>query len=130
MKAFGETGTIRIVATETANWKIDEAMAVTTQMLRDHPEIRLLFCANDMMALGAIQALKTTGRLTVKVAGYDALDEALDAIRQGKLEATIDQQAAVQGYRGIRAAVELMQGKSVPPETLVETKLITRSTLQ
>jgi ribose transport system substrate-binding protein len=129
LKAFKEQGTIRVVASETANWKIDEAATVTSKMLRDHPEIRLLFCANDMMALGAIQALQTARRTTVKVAGYDALEEALQAIRQGKLEATIDQQAAAQGYRGIRAAVDVMQGKPVARETLVDVKLITRATL-
>jgi ribose transport system substrate-binding protein len=130
MKAFAEKGAIRVVASETANWKIDEAMTVTTKMLQDHPDIRLLFCANDMMALGAIQALQITGHTTVKVTGYDALDEALEAIRQGKLEATIDQQAAAQGARGIRAAADLMQGKPVAPETLVDVKLITRATLR
>jgi ribose transport system substrate-binding protein len=129
LKGFKAQPTVRVVASETANWKIDEAMMVTTKLLRDHPQLNLLFCSNDMMALGAIQALQSAGNTKVKVAGFDALEEALQAIRQGKLVATIDQQAAEQGYRGIRAAVDLMQGKTVPSETLVDVKLITRASL-
>ena len=54
-----------------------------------------------MMALGVIQYLSETGRHDVLVAAYDALDEAKKAIREGTLQATVDQQAALQGYKGV-----------------------------
>lgn len=129
LKAFEEVPGIRIVAMETANWKIDEAAAVTAAIFAAHPEVTLLFCSNDMMALGAIQYLQATGKVHVRVAGFDALSEAVTAIREGKLQSTIDQNADQQGYLGVRFAVDLLQGKKPPMETLIEVKLISRDNL-
>jgi ribose transport system substrate-binding protein len=129
LKAFAGQKQVTVVAMETANWKIDEANAVTANLFKEQPDISLLFCANDMMALGAIEYLRTAGKSHVLVAGYDALDEALRAVREGKLQATIDQQAAQQGFIGVRYAVDLLKGRRPPLETFVEVKLITRATL-
>ena len=79
---------------ESANWKIDEAYDVTAQMFEEHSEIKAIFAANDMMALGTLQYLEESNTSDVMVAAYDALAEAKEAIRQDKLLATIDQQAA------------------------------------
>jgi ribose transport system substrate-binding protein len=130
LRAFKEVPSVQVVATDTANWKIDEAAAVTAKILDRHPDLRLLFCSNDMMALGAIQHLQRSGRRDVLVAGYDALAEAIKAIRNGTLQATVDQQAAQQGYLGIRYALELIRGAAPPPETIVDVKLITKETLR
>jgi len=124
-RAFGENSNITIVAKETANWKIDEAHDVVAALFAKHPKIRGIFAANDMMALGAIRYLEEAGHKDVLVAGYDALDEAKAAIRAGKLAATVDQQAAQQGYLGIEYAVKALHGQDVPAITLIDTRLIT-----
>ncbi len=129
LKAFEETPGIRIAAMETANWKIDEAFSVTSRIFAEHPDVNLLFCANDMMALGAIQYLQVAGKTHVQVAGFDALDEAVNAIRDGKLQATVDQNAKQQGYLGVKYAVDMIQGKKPPIETLIDVKLITKENL-
>jgi len=128
-RALLENKNIQVVASETANWKIDEAYAVSRTLFRRHPDIRLLFAANDMMALGAIKYLLEAGKTQVKVVGYDALPEALAEIRSGHLAATVDQQAAAQGYQGVALAVRLLQGKDVPAITMVDTRLVSASTL-
>ena len=130
LRAFKEVPSVQVVATETANWKIDEAAAMTGKILDRHPDLQLLFCANDMMALGAIQHLQHSGKRDVLVAGYDALAEAIKAIRIGTLQATVDQQAAQQGYLGIRYALELIRGGAPPPETIVDVTLISKETLR
>ena len=89
----------------------------------------MLFCANDMMALGALHYLKESGKSGVMVAAYDALDEAKDAIRKGKLTVTIDQQADEQGYLGVRYALDLLEGKKPPVETIVEVKVVGKKQL-
>lgn len=124
-RAFGENPNITVVAQETANWKIDEAHDVAMTLFTEHPNIRAVFAANDMMALGVIRYLEEAGRSDVLVAGYDALEEAQAAIDAGKLAATVDQQAAQQGYFGIEYAVKALQGKSLPAVTLIDTQLIT-----
>jgi ribose transport system substrate-binding protein len=124
-RALLENKHIKIVASETANWKIDEGYEATKLMFTKHPNIKLLFAANDMMAIGAIKYLQEIGNKLVKVAGYDALGEAITEIKAGRLVATVDQQAAEQGYQGIALANRLSQGSTVPAITLIDTRLIT-----
>jgi len=125
LRAFKENPNIRLVAVETANWKIDEAYAVTGALYKRFPNIGAFFCGNDMMALGTIKYLgESSGRKQVLVAGYDALDEAKEAIKQGKQAVTVEQQADVQGYLGVKYALQILKGEQVPPETLVDVKII------
>ena len=124
-RAFAENPQVKVVASETANWKIDEAYTVTKDIFAKHPQVKLLFAANDMMAIGALRYLEESGKTQVRVAGYDALDEALTEIKSGHLLATIDQQAAEQGYQGIALANRLAHGSTVPEVTLIDTRLVT-----
>jgi ribose transport system substrate-binding protein len=129
-RGFNSSTDMKIVAMETANWKIDEAYAVTKNIFKRYPNIGALFCANDMMAIGAIKYLQETGRTKVLVAGFDALEEAKTAVRAKQLAVTVDQQAAEQGYLGIKTAMQLLKGETVPIEIQVDTKLITERSLK
>ncbi|MGH2340936.1 substrate-binding domain-containing protein [Segnochrobactraceae bacterium EtOH-i3] len=124
-RAFGEIPGLELVVHESANWKIDEGYNVTAQMMRDHPDLALIYCANDMMALGAIRRLAELGRPDVMVGGFDALTEAITAIQEGRMRVTVDQDAARQGYLGVDYAVRRHKGENVPSETLVPARLIT-----
>jgi ribose transport system substrate-binding protein len=129
-RALTENKQIKLVASETANWKIDEAYQVTKSIFTKHPEVKLLFAANDMMAMGAVKYLQESGKATVQVVGYDALSEAIAEIKAGRLAATVDQQAAEQGYQGVALALRLIKGEKVPPVTMIETRLITAAGLK
>lgn len=129
LRALAENPQIRVVAQESAHWKIDEALAVARGIFEQHPDVRILFCANDMMAIGAMKYLADAGRSEVRVVGFDALEPAREAVRAGRLAATVDQQAAEQGYLGVVYAVKALRGGQVPPETMVETRVITSDTL-
>ena len=127
-RALLENKNIRVVASETANWKIDEGYEVTKSIFGKHPNIQLLFASNDIMAIGAIKYLQESGKKNVKVVGFDALSEAIAEIKAGRMLATIDQQAAEQGYQGVALAIRLTQGTTVPTTTTIDTKLVTAAT--
>lgn len=129
-RALLENKQIKVVASEAANWKIDEAYAVSKSMFKKHPDIQLLFAANDMMAIGAIKYLQESGKTKVVVVGYDALDEAITEIKAARMAATVDQQAAEQGYQGVAVALRLVNGEKVQPVTLIDTRLVTVERLQ
>jgi ribose transport system substrate-binding protein len=129
LKAFKENPNITVVAMETANWKIDEGNAVAAEIFKSHPNIGIIFCANDMMAFGVLRYIEKSGKNNVLVAAYDALGEALEAIRAGGLQATVDQQAALQGYMGVKTAVQLLDKQEVKPEVIIDVKLVTRENL-
>jgi ribose transport system substrate-binding protein len=125
LKAFAENPNVKLVASESANWKIDDANEVARKMFAAHPHIKLLVCANDMMALGAIRYLQQARIQGVKVVGYDALEEARQAMREGWLAASVDQQAAQQGYMGVAYAVRLLKGEKLPADTMLDTQVVT-----
>ena len=128
LKAFHECSNITSVVTQTANWKIDEAYSVTKKLFQENPDIGAIFCANDMMALGTIQYLSETHRSDVLVAGYDALSEAKEAIKDGSLMVTIDQQASLQGYEGVKCALDLINDTPAEQNQIIDVKVITNTT--
>ena len=124
-RGFRTNPAIRIVAEASANWKIDEAYILTRSLFQIHPRLGILFCANDMMAIGAIKYLQETGRTTVNVIGFDALDEARTAVQAGQMVVTVNQQADQQGYLGVQTALQLLKGEKVQHRIEVNTVLVT-----
>ncbi|MFQ6133664.1 MAG: substrate-binding domain-containing protein [Armatimonadota bacterium] len=130
-RAMAEHPGIQIVASQTAHWKQEEALNVMADILQKHPDLDGLFCANDMMALGAIQAIEDAGKTgDIYVTAYDNLDAAQEEIRKGRLHATIEQHPNLMGKYGVEYAAELIQGGTIPKRKLVELKLITKETLE
>jgi len=126
-----ENAEVELVATQSANWAQDQGLDVFANMLQANPEIEGLFCANDMMALGAIQAIEQAGKSgQIFVTSYDNLKAARAAILQGKLHATIEQHPELMGFEGLVIAKDLLEGKAIPAEKLVRLDLITRENLQ
>jgi ribose transport system substrate-binding protein len=129
-RAFAENASIKLVASESANWKIDEGYNQTQKILRQHPAIKVIFAANDMMGLGALKSLQEAKRSDIKVGAYDALSEAVAEVRSGRLVVTVDQQAAEQGFQGVAVALRLVNGETVPSVLLIDTRLVTAKSVQ
>ena len=58
-------------------------------ILQATPDIDAVFCYNDEMAMGALAAMEGEGRDDVLITGIDALPDAVEAVREGKLAMTI-----------------------------------------
>jgi ribose transport system substrate-binding protein len=129
-RAFTESKSFKLVASETANWKIDEGYTVTQQIMARHPRVKLIFAANDMMALGALKYLQEAGKSDVRVGAYDALPEAIAEVKSGRLAVTVDQQAAEQGFQGIALAMRRLKGETVPDVLLIDTRLVTPESIK
>ncbi|MCR6631880.1 MAG: substrate-binding domain-containing protein [Magnetospirillum sp.] len=130
IKGFAENANVRLVASESANWLRDEAASTTRSILAAYPGLKLLFCANDMMALGALDTLARLERTDVVVAGFDNIPEVEPALRSGRLAVTVDQRAAEMGRKGVEAALNLIRGQAVPAETIIETRVVTSRELR
>lgn len=130
LRAFAENKQLRIVAQESANWKIDEARELAKTIFKEHPEIQAVFCANDMMAIGVMEYLREARHASVAIAAFDALDEAKRAIKEGQMTVTVDQQAAEQGYQGVMSALRALRGEKLPDTIQVDARLVTKENLQ
>tara|TARA_R110002049_G_scaffold27321_2_gene94085 strand:- start:194680 stop:195666 length:987 start_codon:yes stop_codon:yes gene_type:complete len=101
---------ISIVDSQSAEWEMSKANTIASSMLSEHPEIKAILCANDSMALGAIAAVKSAGRVDdVLIVGFDNIDAVQNAIRDGKVLATADQHGDQLAVFGIETALKLLQ---------------------
>jgi ABC-type sugar transport system substrate-binding protein len=91
---------------------------------------QVIVCGNDDMALGAIEALKARNLSNVVVIGFDALPEALGAVRDGSLTATVEQFPGGQSRGAVQALVGyLRDGKKPEAVTLLTPVAITKENL-
>jgi ribose transport system substrate-binding protein len=118
---------IKIVASQTANWERDQGFTVFQNMLEAHPEIDAVFSANDMMALGAVEAIAAKGKTgKIKVVGYDAVEDAKKAIADGTIMGSVAQFPSEMGRVAVESADKLLKGQAVPAEQLVRIDLVTK----
>ena len=122
---------IRVVASQTANWERDQGFTVFQNLLQAHPEVDAVFACNDMMALGATEAIAAAGRSgTIRVIGFDAVDDARRAIASGAMAASVAQFPSEMGRLAVETAVKLIHGESVPKDQRTKIGLVTRETLE
>lgn len=122
---------VTIVASQPANWERDQGFTVFQNMLQAQTDIDTIFACNDLMALGAVEAIAAAGRTgTIRVIGFDALDDAKKAIAAGTMEASVAQFPFEMGKAGVELAVALMRGGTAPAEVKVRLELVTRDTLR
>lgn len=99
-----------------ANWDSTQANDRMTATWAANNDIEVVFCNNDDMAIGVIAALNTFGYNTgsegdpsIVVIGVDATDAAFEAIRTGRMTATVKQDGDAMGYANVRIAVNYLQ---------------------
>jgi ribose transport system substrate-binding protein len=118
---------LNTVTSQSADWEMARANQVVSAVISEHPEIQGVLCANDSMALGAVAALKTAGKIdTVKVIGYDGISAVAELIKEGKILATIDQHADQLAAFGIDYALEVIKTKAVPADKETPVDLVVK----
>ncbi|WP_206364959.1 D-ribose ABC transporter substrate-binding protein [Sphingomonas panacis] len=111
---------MKMAARQSANWDQSQAFSVTQSVLQAHPEIKGVVAGNDTMALGALAALDSAGRSDVVVVGFDGSNDARDAIRSGKMHATVLQPARRQAEYAVDLADRYLKtGATGQPEKLL-----------
>lgn len=112
-----------VVSKQTANFNRSEGMTVMENMLQANPDIQGVFAHNDEMALGAVEAI--AGK-DIVVVGFDATDDALTAVADGRMAATVAQKPDLMGATAVDTAVKLINGEAVDKEVPVEVELVTK----
>ena len=105
-------GKINLVASQTANFDRAEGLTVMENLLQAHPDVKAVFCQNDEMALGASEAIKTSGK-DIVVVGFDGNDDAISAVEDGSISATVAQKPKEMGKLAIETAIKYLKGETV-----------------
>jgi len=129
--ATEECSFIEIVEEQTAMWSRTQGTDLMTNWLSAGVEFDAVISNNDEMAIGAIQALKTSGVSMddVIVGGIDATADALAAMEAGDLDVTVFQNAAGQGQGAVDTALKLARGEEVESKVYVPFELVTPENL-
>ena len=112
-----------VVASQTANFNRAEGMNVMENILQSCPEVKGVFAHNDEMALGAVEAVSASGK-DIKIIGFDATDDAVAAVKSGKMAATVAQKPELMGETAVQTAMKLINGETVEKSLPVEVELI------
>jgi ribose transport system substrate-binding protein len=116
---------VSIVARQTANFNRAEGLTVFENILQAEEAIDGVFAHNDEMILGAIEAAEAAGREGIVFVGFDAIDDAVAAVNEGTLAATIAQQPALMGQLGVEVSAEYLAGGEVQDYIPVDLALVT-----
>ncbi|TZE80293.1 ribose ABC transporter substrate-binding protein RbsB [Calorimonas adulescens] len=117
---------IEVVASQAADFDRTKGLQVMENILQAQPQIDAVFAQNDEMALGALQAIEASGRQGIIIVGFDATDDAVKAVNDGKMAATVAQQPEQIGSLGVENADKIIKGQQVPKYIPVDLKLITK----
>jgi ribose transport system substrate-binding protein len=121
----------KVVARQAANFDRGEAMKVMEDILQANPKIDGVYAANDEMALGALAAIEAAGRLDeITLIGCDAIDPSIEAIKAGKLEATIAEPPFFLGKEAVITARKISKKESVEKEVILDSTLVTKDNVK
>lgn len=119
-------GTLDVVQTVAADWERQKALTAATDILAANPDLVGFFAANDDMGLGIARAVANAGRTgEVAVISVDGNEEALQAVADGELTATVAQYPYAIGQMGVEACVAATQGADLPAEVTAPVAVVT-----
>ena len=127
MDVFNANPGITVVASIAADWDTEKGLKASEDILQSNPEVDAILGSNDLMALGAVQAVKGAGRLNdIIVVGDDAIPSALAALKAGELSATIDGNTDLVGYEAVQAAYKVVtEGTKLDEWIVVSSSIMT-----
>ncbi|PHC84537.1 ribose ABC transporter substrate-binding protein RbsB [Bacillus pseudomycoides] len=115
---------LKVVAKQAADFDRAKGLSVMENILQANNDIKAVFAHNDEMALGALEALKSAGKTDVVVVGFDATDDAVKAVNDGRMTATVAQKPELIGEKAMETARQVNQGKKVEKFIPIELELI------
>ncbi len=117
VKALTDAGLeVECLSDQVGNWQQAEAQQIVANALGQYGEdVEVVFCNNDAMALGALQAIESAGRTVgtdIFLVGVDALSEALEDVIAGTMTGTVFNDHFSQSHSAADAAINFINGET------------------
>jgi ribose transport system substrate-binding protein len=130
-RALKESPGIELLASQPGNYRRLPAVQVMENLMQRFPAIDGVFCANDDMAVGVVEALEAAGRGgKTRVVGIDAIPDGAAAIAKGRMLASADYSGHDQGFLAVTAAVKHLRGERVPKEIALPVVIVDKTNVQ
>lgn len=121
------------VISRPAEWLAENAQAITADVLTANPNVNGIFTHNDEMIRGVLAGLRQLDKATkvgeeghIVVVGIDGTPLALQRIRDGEQDATVNQDPFEMGALAVRSAVAALNGETVEAQQLLPATLVTK----
>ena len=114
---------LEVVAEQNADWDRQKAKELAATWIIQNPDMKAIFCNNDDMALGVVEAVEEA-EADILVVGVDGIGEAYDSIRAGKLDATVDSFPYYMAQVATEVTLRALAGQEVPHVTATPQALI------
>ena len=121
---------LNIVASLPGDWDSLKAANITNDTLQRNPDLVAIFCANDDMALGAVEAARSAGKDKIVVIGVDGNTNAVKSIKAGRLNASVAQLPYLVGMQAVENVKKVLAGDKSPEMTFVPTLVLTKEVIE
>ena len=116
---------VKIVEKQNADWDRAKAKDLAEIWIKKYPNLKAIFCNNDVMALGVQEAVNASKR-DILVVGVDGIKEAYDSIKKGEMDATVDSFPLYKGQIAVEMALRSLGGQQLPrviwtPQALIDS---------
>lgn len=115
---------VKVVASQPADFDRAKGLSVMENILQGNKDIQAVFAHNDEMALGALTAIQASGKTNIMVVGFDATDDAVKSVKDGKMAATVAQKPGLIGKTALETALKVAKGEKVEASIPVVLELI------
>lgn len=118
------------VGQKISNNSIATGRAEAAALIQSHPQLNLIFGANDRAALGAAEAVQAANKVgTIVVAGFDADLGEVNLIKQGVISAAILQSPYQMGYQAVQDLIAIKGGKTVAKRVITPYAMATKENI-
>ncbi|WP_438466717.1 ribose ABC transporter substrate-binding protein RbsB [Marinomonas sp. PE14-40] len=120
-----DSSNMNLLASQPADFDRAKGLDVMENLLAANPNVEAVFAQNDEMALGALRAIKASGK-DVMIVGFDGTDDGIAAVKRGLLAATVAQQPGLIGSLGVATADKILKQETVAKNIAVPLKIIAK----
>ena len=104
---------IEVVSRVCGEWVVDKAYTAMQNIIQQNPEVELVICHSDNMAVGAAKALEDADMTDkVKIVGIGGSKDALDLIKKGEIYGTIMYVPETEAYTALEATAKVVRGEA------------------
>lgn len=128
---------LKLISRQAADFDAAKAFNIMTQLLAANPQIDAVFNGNDDNAVGALRAVKQANRFKpigdaahIVIIGIDGTQQALTAIRNGQMDATLSQNPLTMAAQSVAYVSQYLKGdKNIPRHQYWPHILLTKDNL-
>lgn len=99
-----------VVVSIDGKWNVEGGNTAGMDILQSHPDLDMIFAANDYMIIGASFAAKALGRRDIVLLGNDGDTSGLEEIAAGNVTATVNTSPFLMGKAAMHATIDALQG--------------------